>query len=142
MHPDSFNILQDNITYTMCWLIIVCQFGVHLFVEELFNQTLSVRYFTKIHSCISLILSVKKADTMCYLFYLVDYGYIWELIIDLRKSCWTVINQTLCVSYLAKDTFRLSHDFTGQHSRHYMLASSSFVCLGYTWSWNSYLSRH
>ena len=35
----------------------------------------------------------------------------------------------------------LFHDFTGKEIRHYVLATLRFVKLGYTWSWNSDLSR-
>ena len=31
---------------------------------------------------------------------------------------------------------------TSKKSRHYVLATLPFVNLGYTWSWNSDLSRH
>ena len=37
--------------------------------EQWFNQTLWVRYFTKIFLCISIVLSVNKSDTMCWIIY-------------------------------------------------------------------------
>ena len=74
-----------------------CQFGVHLVAEQSFKQTLCDSSFTKIHSYISIIQPVNKADTMCLLFYCGRYGYIWSFYCDLRK---TYMNSHLSRHYM------------------------------------------
>ena len=69
----------------------VSQFGVHLVLVTWFKQTLCVGYFTKIHPCISMIFHENKVETMCKLFYCVEYGYIGAFKLDKRKTHWTVI---------------------------------------------------
>ena len=71
-------------------------FGVDLAIERLFNQTHFVRYFTNICLGCLTILPVKKSDTVCYLIYCVDLGYIWSLKSDLSRHAVLDISQGLC----------------------------------------------
>ena len=111
----------------MCWL------GVYFVLEQLFNQTYCVRYFTKIYSVCFNIWPVNEADTMCLLIYCVKYG------VNLVIEQW--FNQAHCVSY-----------FNQIHSGWFVILpvneSYTMCCiiycvdLGYICSLKSYLSRN
>ena len=90
-YDQSTNHTLDVIFFTFF------QFGVHLVMEQWFKQTFCDSYFTKIHSCISIIRSVNKSDTVCWILYCVGYWYNWAFMCDLRNTNWTVIEvDTLC----------------------------------------------
>ena len=68
------------LAYLLSWL------GVHLVIGQWFNQTLRVRYFTKMNSGCFMIWPVNKSDTICQRIYWVHLGHIWSLNIGLRHT--------------------------------------------------------
>ena len=64
----------------------LCLFWIHPAIENCFKQTQCVICFTKIYSVFWNDLTSKKPDTICFLIYCVDLGYIWSLKSDLIRN--------------------------------------------------------
>ena len=100
---------------------LLCWFGVHLVTEEWFKQTLCVICYTNIYLICFKLWPVKKADTICYIIYLISFGYIWSLKRDL------CIHTMLAISKLLFSVFRnFTSELFGQQLTH-----SVFI---FTWS--------
>ena len=80
--------------------------------EQLFNQAHCVRYFTNIHLGCCMVWLVNKADTICYLLYFDDFGYIWSFRSSLCRYTVLLIHYYSLV---------FLHDMTCKKSRHYLL---------------------
>ena len=100
--------------------LIWCLFGigtwflVHLVIDQWIKQTICVRYFTGLSLVAFSDFPINKADTMCFIIFWVDYGYIWywssdwsrNYVLDILMS-WLWVNlelnqwldQTLRVCY-------------------------------------------
>ena len=93
---------------------LLCWCGVQPIIEEWLKEKHCIIYFLKIYFGCFIIWPVHKADTICWLSYCVDCGYIVSLKIDISRQfvlsvsiiciilffmIWPVKNRTLCVSY-------------------------------------------
>ena len=72
------DLTSDTIRYYVLAKLL-CYFEVYFFIECWLKQTGCVCYFMNICVDCFVILTVHKSDTLCYLSYWIDCGYIWSL---------------------------------------------------------------
>ena len=81
----------------------MCLFGVHLEMDQWFNQFLLFIYLICIHYVFIMIFSDKKSDTMWYINYCVDLEYIWlfnsDLMFQILIFIYCIINNWSSICY-------------------------------------------
>ena len=92
----------------LCWL------WVHSVIDKWFNQTHCVSCFTRTHSIFWMIWPVERADTMCYIIYCVDCGYIRSLNSDLIRHTVLAVSLRFILFFAWSDQWK---------TRHYVLAN-------------------